>query len=1715
MKPYLAFLLTLFTTVLYSQESLSDYKSIEISNIDQTLISKIAELGIDLRCGAVFSDQNLELELNGYEINLLDSLNVAYNIKAEHNLNDYNQQISVDLENAKSELELLKSNAVEIEVFNEEITDLELNPILNYLECEEINWQIPQNFELGSMGGCLTVSETYSQLDLMRQLYPNLVSERLDASLTNQKTWGNNTGTSSQTWSPKSIYYVKITTNPDVNHTNRPQSLFTSMIHSREVSSLMSNMFFMWYLLENYENDPNIKQLLDNNEIYFIPIANPDGLLWNEVIAPNGGGMQRKNLRPNTNDNGTTNANNNNRGVDLNRNFDYFWGASYPGSSGFTSSQAYRGPSAFSEPETQILRDFVLSNNFKTVLMHHSFANNIVHPYGGQPNSASGREDEMARWHEDMTRYSRLISGAQVFPPANGIADDWMLGGQADLNNSVGSGMNILATTPEHGHGSEAASGFSGFWPTPSNIIEIAKRGMRTNLVSVYYAGKYANLHDLTPSNLDSIVSTISLGIDRIGQSSSDFQINIIPMSGNIDSIQQPEVLQNMSVLERRDVSVDIHLNEDIQPNEKVKYKVEISNSDTLFYSKMSEKIFQPSLLINDDPDATELNNWNTSTWVTTTNKSWTGTTSIKDGSSVPYPNNANRILFSDSDNLFDFSNSNSYIIEFYATWDLERNFDFVEIVGSPNSTNYTTLCGLYNKPKSTSLENDSHVNKSSNSHDHQNNVSFGNVYDADKKDNWIKERIIVDENNNSFLLGSDQVRIAFRLSSDANNVLENYSSQAEGFYLDDFKIIAVNDLSEPPTPVCKDIEVVLDENGVAIIEPEDIDNGSFDDIGIAEMSIDINSFDCSHVDEPVEVTLKVVDLDGQVRSCNSLVTVLPNETIVVDENQIMPINNLCEVNLIDLTPPTAITICGDVLTATTHQVFPILESQIIEWVFEFENTSLNVFQEVNILNENCSGGGIVIDESLQNFIIDFDSTFDGINNGEFEGLGVKIAPVQGQLNANSFSFLFNNSPSLNFGVDQLDTRLSNGVISAVHIPQASQAGVFALQKTNNNMALGFLPNGQTFVDGSVSFRVKNQTQNVINSAVLGFELNYLNFTNNTTWLQLSYGKNSLELTQSDLMDFQTAANSEQEPQWDKDFYALKLDNLNIEPGEHLILKWDISNDSQSGISDALALDDIKIIFDYQTTFLELEGKFNSIYADTDIVISDPLEIKKLLKLSDANIQTNEQLIFKSSEGSDAYLKTKGNASFTGDVTVERFIPPKRAFRFLGSSVTSTQSIFHNWQESGIDSLDYGTHITGNGGVINGFDETTTNNPSLFEFDSQSQDWIAMENTLQNYLNISNAYRLFVRGNRSTDLFNNNAEATATTLRYKGQINYQDVTLSNLNANPDAFNFVGNPFQAPLDMIAVLADLQGVKSEYLIYWDPSLNQRGAFVTYDHTLGMNTNPNSNFNNVLNVQQAVLFQNNDLGNSSVQISKDHLNYTSDNLQVFDEQPYLQVLLYKADSPLDAVIYKFNNASLENGISKLSNLDENIAIVENTSLLSIKNFSMPVDGFVSDLFMNNMKNGQYSFNFVKPNFDDYKVYLKDDYTNTLHEVNTTSNYYFNIDLTIPASNAFNRFSLVFEQIDFSNYIMDEVSSVTAYPNPVNNQTVNVNLPNLDLNEEIIKLEVVNLLGETFVIKKSDFEILDNTIMLRNLNFETGLYLLKIHIADKDFTTKLIINN
>jgi carboxypeptidase T len=169
----------------------------------------------------------------------------------------------------------------------------------------------------------------------------------------------------------RDILAVKISDEPDTDDPAEPAVLFMSLHHAREHLTVEMALEVIRLFTEGYGHDPTLTNLVNTREIWVLPNINPDGGEYD--IATGVYRSWRKNRRDNLDGS---------YGVDLNRNYGYRWGDD-SGSSGIPGADTYRGPFAFSEPETQVVRDFVVAHpDITTAITFHTYAELILYPYG-------------------------------------------------------------------------------------------------------------------------------------------------------------------------------------------------------------------------------------------------------------------------------------------------------------------------------------------------------------------------------------------------------------------------------------------------------------------------------------------------------------------------------------------------------------------------------------------------------------------------------------------------------------------------------------------------------------------------------------------------------------------------------------------------------------------------------------------------------------------------------------------------------------------------------------------------------------------------------------------------------------------------------------------------------------------------------------------------------------------------------------------------------------------------------------------------------------------------------------------------------------------------------------------------------------------------------------------------------------------------------------
>lgn len=330
-----------------------------------------------------------------------------------------------------------------------------------------------------AFGGFHTFDQTVAALDSLHTLYPSITTAKI------------NIGNSLE---GRPLWAMKISDNPDTDE-NEPEVLYDGLHHAREPITIEVLLYYMKYLCQNYGSDSEATYLVNNRELWFIPIVNPDGYEYNRDNNPNGGGLWRKNRR----DNG-----NGSFGVDPNRNYGYNWGYDNQGSSPNGFNETYRGTSGFSEPENQVMRDFVNSHSFIIALNYHSYGNLFIKPWG-YARIYTPDDELFTAISETVTHFNGFAPGTgwELLYLTNGDADDWMYGEQVTKPK-------ILAFTPEVGNSND------NFWPPEPRIIPLCSLNLRPNLLIASLADNPHRLMKPLPPNL------VSPG----DQDTADFSLN-------------------------------------------------------------------------------------------------------------------------------------------------------------------------------------------------------------------------------------------------------------------------------------------------------------------------------------------------------------------------------------------------------------------------------------------------------------------------------------------------------------------------------------------------------------------------------------------------------------------------------------------------------------------------------------------------------------------------------------------------------------------------------------------------------------------------------------------------------------------------------------------------------------------------------------------------------------------------------------------------------------------------------------------------------------------------------------------------------------------------------------------------------------------------------------------------------------------------------------
>ncbi|RLN47980.1 hypothetical protein BBJ29_009218 [Phytophthora kernoviae] len=268
---------------------------------------------------------------------------------------------------------------------------------------------------------------------------------------------------------------------------NVPQALFTGMHHAREPISMMNLVYTIDILTIDYVNgDLAALELLSSRQLWFMLVVNPDGYAHNEMqrVWEHNKMGQRKSAQP-TCDNSPSDA-----GVDLNRNYDVCFARDSKGSSNNPCGDDYNGPSPFSEPETQAVRELVERNtsDFSVALNYHSYGKYFNLPFACQaegeptePSNSTFRALAREMAHFNGFGYGQSWKESNLYT-VNGETSDWMWQAHG-----------IFAMSPEVGPAFDVDVGI-GFWPHRDDVPQLSADLHYSNLYISRMAGPVYSL---------------------------------------------------------------------------------------------------------------------------------------------------------------------------------------------------------------------------------------------------------------------------------------------------------------------------------------------------------------------------------------------------------------------------------------------------------------------------------------------------------------------------------------------------------------------------------------------------------------------------------------------------------------------------------------------------------------------------------------------------------------------------------------------------------------------------------------------------------------------------------------------------------------------------------------------------------------------------------------------------------------------------------------------------------------------------------------------------------------------------------------------------------------------------------------------------------------------------------------------------------------------
>jgi hypothetical protein len=509
---------------------------------------------------------------------------------------------------------------------------------------------------------------------------------------------------------------------------------------------------------------------------------------------------------------------------------------------------------------------------------------------------------------------------------------------------------------------------------------------------------------------------------------------------------------------------------------------------------------------------------------------------------------------------------------------------------------------------------------------------------------------------------------------------------------------------------------------------------------------------------------------------------------------------------------------------------------------------------------------------------------------------------------------------------------------------------------------------------------------------------------------------------------------------------------------------------------------------------------------------------------SGATLTTGGNLTLKSDDNGTAKVGNSAGA-ITGNVTVERYIPAKRAWRALTAPVvgTTNNSIFTNWQNGGSTIAGIGVDIwgpTGTGSAGNGL--AVGSSSSMLTYSSSGNSWSGLTDTNTPLFSstINNPFMVFVTGPYGTGNITNGA--TATTLRATGSLITGQQTYTTV---ANKYSFIGNPYASPLSLSSMITSNNASFEGNIWIWDANTTVANPVGIYNlYNSGTYTNvTNTPVGSSTEIQSGQAFFVRSTAGDSFIIQESNKGTTNSaaNIVFRTAAPeLLRVGLYKQvnnewsgrDGAMTVIL---SDADANQTPNKMANGTENIAFTKNgANFASNHHLPLVATDVLNVKVWNTSAGSIYKLKINTEQFatTNLSATLEDLFTNSRTPLSLDgSAVEYPFSVTTDALSTGDRFRIVFQTSTLGTTI-PKATGFSIVPNPVTGDSFQVNLGSLATGT--YSYSICNAIGQE-VEKGSINTTTQNTnytVKFRE-TAATGIYIMKIKGSDNSvFTAKLI---